>query len=195
MKAAQKHLAQLRAELGSLNIKANNTALGEVVRQANILSGAVAKRVETGETTDVPIRIDYMGTGIPRTQKTYDTYTVGGILSPEEKSLIIEQTAQFLQAANVNLLAEDRNTKMAAVNAVQTVARDYVRSKFAIVRDDITDVQVGDNTFKSYGIKPNPNLGAAITSNLDGYRYEEQNGVAYLIKRDKSGNELHRQLL
>lgn len=195
MKAAQKHLAQLRAELGSLNIKANNTALGEVVRQANLLSGAVARRVETGETTDVPIRIDYMGTGIPRTQKTYDTYTVGGILSPEEKSLIIEQTAQFLQAANVNLLAEDRNTKMAAVNAVQTVARDYVRSKFAIVRDDITDVQVGDNTFKSYGIKPNPNLGAAITSNLDGYRYEEQNGAKYLVKRDKNGNELHRQLL
>ena len=195
MKSAQKHLAQLRAALGTMDIKANDTALGEVVRQANLLSGGITRRVETGEVARRPVEIDGIGTGVVREMKLYDTYNVGGFLSPEEKSLIIEQTAQFLQAANVNLLAEDRNTKMAAVNAVQTVARDYVRSKFAIVRDDITDVQVGDNTFKSYGIKPNPNLGAAITSNLDGYRYEEQNGAAYLVKRDKNGNELHRQLL
>ena len=100
-----------------------------------------------------------------------------------------------MQAANVNLLAEDTKTRQQAVDAAQAVARDYVRSKFAVVRDDVTDVQVGDNTFKSYGIKPNPNLGATITTNLDGYRYEEQNGVPYLVKRDKNNQVLHRQLL
>ena len=120
---------------------------------------------------------------------------MGGFLTPEEKSLIIEQAAQFLQAANVNLLAEDTNTRTQAVAAVQTVARDYVRSKFAINRDDVMDVQVGENTFKSYGIKPNPRLGADVKSRLDGYRYQEENGAAYLIKRDKNNKELHRQLL
>lgn len=195
MKKAQTQLSQLRTALGQMDIKADDTALGEVVRQANLLSGGTTRRVETGEVARRPVVIYGMGTGVVREMKLYDTYNVGGFLSPEEKSLIIEQTAQFLQASKVNLLAKDRATKQAAVAAAQAVARDYVRSKFGIVRNDVMDVQVGDNTFKSYGIKPNPNLGAAISSNLDGYRYEEQNGVAYLIKRDKRGNELHRQLL
>jgi len=195
MKKARKNLAQLRTALGEMDIKANDTVLGEVVRQANILSGGTEQRVPTGTVTKVPVEIDGVVTSLTKDSPDYETYYIGGILSPEEKGIIIEQSAQFLQAANVNLLAEDRQTKQAAVNAVQAVARDYVRSKFGIVRDDVTDVQVGNNTFKSYGIKPNPNLGASITSNLDGYRYEEENGVAYLIKRDKRGNVLHRQLL
>lgn len=195
MKQAQKDLAQLRGALGNMDIKANDTVLGEVVRQANILSGGTEQRVPTGTVTKVPVEIDGVVTSLTKDSPDYETYYIGGILSPEEKGIIIEQSAQFLQAANVNLLAEDRQTKQAAVNAVQAVARDYVRSKFGIVRDDVTDVQVGNNTFKSYGIKPNPTLGASITSNLDGYRYEEENGVAYLIKRDKRGNVLHRQLL
>lgn len=199
MKQAKEDLAKLRTALGEMNIKANDTVLGEVVRQANILSGGTETSVETGEmiTLGTPMIVGVPGAMPPiqRKVKEYETYYIGGILSPEEKGIIIEQSAQFLQAANVNLLAEDRQTKQAAVNAVQAVARDYVRNKFAVVRDDVTDVQVGNNTFKSYGIKPNPNLGASITSNLDGYRYEEENGVAYLIKRDKRGNVLHRQLL
>ena len=195
MKQAQKDLARLRGALGDMDIKANDTALGEVVRQANILSGGTERRIETGEVTKVPVMIDGVMTPLTNDVKNYETHFVGGILSAEEKGLIVEQSAQFLQAANVNLLAEDPKTRQQARAAVQTVARDYVRSKFGVVRDDVTDVQVGDNTFKSYGIKPNPNLGASITSNLDGYRYEEQNGVAYLVKRDKRGNELHRQLL
>jgi len=195
MKKAQKDLEKLRGALGNMDIKANDTVLGEVVRQANLLSGGVERRVETGEVTKVPVEIDGVVTPLTRDVKNYETHFVGGILSPEEKGLIVEQTAQLLQAANVNLLAEDTKTRQQAVAAAQTVARDYVRSKFAVVRDDVTDVQVGDNTFKSYGIKPNPNLGAAITTNLDGYRYEEQNGVAYLVKRDKNNQVLHRQLL
>ena len=195
MKQAKEDLAKLRTALGNMDIKANDTVLGEVVRQANLLSGGVERRVETGEVTKVPVEIDGVVTPLTRDVKNYETHFVGGILSPEEKGIIIEQTAQFLQAANVNLLAEDTKTRQQAVDAAQAVARDYVRSKFAVVRDDVTDVQVGDNTFKSYGIKPNPNLGATITTNLDGYRYEEQNGVPYLVKRDKNNQVLHRQLL
>lgn len=195
LKKAEKQLSQLRQALGTMDIKANDTALGEIVRQANLLSDGTTRRAETSEVNKIPVAIDGMGTGIPRNMKHYDTYAVGGFLTPEEKSLIIEQAAQFLQAANVNLLAEDTNTRTQAVAAVQTVARDYVRSKFAINRDDVTDVQVGENTFKSYGIKPNPRLGADVKSRLDGYRYQEENGAAYLIKRDKNNNVLHRQLL
>lgn len=195
MKKAQKDLAQLRSALAQIDIKANDTALGEVVRQANLLTGATAQRVDTGEVTKVPVMINDVMTPLTRDEKNYETYYVGGILSPEERGIIIEQAAQFLQAANVNLLGEDRQTKKAASDAVQAVARDYVRNKFAVVLDDVQDVQVGDNTFKSYGIKPNKNLGANVSANLDGYRYEEQNGVAYLIKRDKNNNVLHRQLL
>lgn len=196
LKKAEKQLSQLRQALGTMDIKANDTALGEIVRQANLLSDGVEKRAETGTTTRLaPLEVEGISLLNDREVKNYENYPVGGFLTPEEKSLIIEQAAQFLQAANVNLLAEDTNTRTQAVAAVQTVARDYVRSKFAINRDDVMDVQVGENTFKSYGIKPNPRLGADVKSRLDGYRYQEENGAAYLIKRDKNNKELHRQLL
>ncbi|WP_428081885.1 hypothetical protein [Candidatus Avelusimicrobium fimicolum] len=196
LKKAEKQLSQLRQALGTMDIKANDTALGEIVRQANLLSDGAEKRAETGTTTRLaPLEVEGISLLNDREVKNYENYPVGGFLTPEEKSLIIEQAAQFLQAANVNLLAEDTNTRTQAVAAVQTVARDYVRSKFAINRDDVMDVQVGENTFKSYGIKPNPRLGADVKSRLDGYRYQEENGAAYLIKRDKNNKELHRQLL
>ena len=196
LKKAEKQLSQLRQALGTMDIKANDTALGEIVRQANLLSDGALKRAETGTTTRLaPLEVEGISLLNDREVKNYENYPVGGFLTPEEKSLIIEQAAQFLQAANVNLLAEDTNTRTQAVAAVQTVARDYVRSKFAINRDDVMDVQVGENTFKSYGIKPNPRLGADVKSRLDGYRYQEENGAAYLIKRDKNNKELHRQLL
>lgn len=196
LKKAEKQLTQLRQALGTMDIKANDTALGEIVRQANLLSDGAEKRAETGTTTRLaPLEVEGISLLNDREVKNYENYPVGGFLTPEEKSLIIEQAAQFLQAANVNLLAEDTNTRTQAVAAVQTVARDYVRSKFAINRDDVMDVQVGENTFKSYGIKPNPRLGADVKSRLDGYRYQEENGAAYLIKRDKNNKELHRQLL
>lgn len=196
LKKAEKQLSQLRQALGTMDIKANDTALGEIVRQANLLSDGAEKRAETGTTTRLaPLEVEGNSLLNDREVKNYENYPVGGFLTPEEKSLIIEQAAQFLQAANVNLLAEDTNTRTQAVAAVQTVARDYVRSKFAINRDDVMDVQVGENTFKSYGIKPNPRLGADVKSRLDGYRYQEENGAAYLIKRDKNNKELHRQLL
>lgn len=196
LKKAKKQLSQLRQALGTMDIKANDTALGEIVRQANLLSDGAEKRAETGTTTRLaPLEVEGISLLNDREVKNYENYPVGGFLTPEEKSLIIEQAAQFLQAANVNLLAEDTNTRTQAVAAVQTVARDYVRSKFAINRDDVMDVQVGENTFKSYGIKPNPRLGADVKSRLDGYRYQEENGAAYLIKRDKNNKELHRQLL
>lgn len=196
LKKAEKQLSQLRQALGAMDIQANDTALGEIVRQANLLSDGAEKRAETGTTTRLaPLEVEGISLLNDREVKNYENYPVGGFLTPEEKSLIIEQAAQFLQAANVNLLAEDTNTRTQAVAAVQTVARDYVRSKFAINRDDVMDVQVGENTFKSYGIKPNPRLGADVKSRLDGYRYQEENGAAYLIKRDKNNKELHRQLL
>lgn len=196
LKKAEKQLSQLRQALGTMDIQANDTALGEIVRQANLLSDGAEKRAETGTTTRLaPLEVEGISLLNDREVKNYENYLVGGFLTPEEKSLIIEQAAQFLQAANVNLLAEDTNTRTQAVAAVQTVARDYVRSKFAINRDDVMDVQVGENTFKSYGIKPNPRLGADVKSRLDGYRYQEENGAAYLIKRDKNNKELHRQLL
>jgi hypothetical protein len=196
LKKAKKQLSQLRQALGTMDIQANDTALGEIVRQANLLSDGAEKRAETGTTTRLaPLEVEGISLLNDREVKNYENYPVGGFLTPEEKSLIIEQAAQFLQAANVNLLAEDTNTRTQAVAAVQTVARDYVRSKFAINRDDVMDVQVGENTFKSYGIKPNPRLGADVKSRLDGYRYQEENGAAYLIKRDKNNKELHRQLL
>lgn len=196
LKKAEKQLSQLRQALGTMDIQANDTALGEIVRQANLLSDGAEKRAETGTTTRLaPLEVEGISLLNDREVKNYKNYPVGGFLTPEEKSLIIEQAAQFLQAANVNLLAEDTNTRTQAVAAVQTVARDYVRSKFAINRDDVMDVQVGENTFKSYGIKPNPRLGADVKSRLDGYRYQEENGAAYLIKRDKNNKELHRQLL
>lgn len=199
LKKAKEDLAHLYAALGNMKMKEDDTALGEVVKQTNRLINGDKKSVETGDVTvlgtTAPVGIPGILRPTPRTVKNYEDVPIGGILTPEEKGLIVEQAVQELQAAHVNLLAEDRQTRQAAVAAVQTVARDYVRSKFAIVHEDVTDVQVGDNTFKSYGIKPNPNLGAAITSNLDGYRYEEQNGAAYLIKRDKRGNELHKQLV
>lgn len=196
LKKAEKQLSQLRQALGTMDIQANDTALGEIVRQANLLSDGAEKRAETGTTTRLaPLEVEGISLLNDREVKNYENYPMGGFLTPEEKSLIIEQAAQFLQAANVNLLAEDTNTRTQAVAAVQTVARDYVRSKFAINRDDVMDVQVGENTFKSYGIKPNPRLGADVKSRLDGYRYQEENGAAYLIKRDKNNKELHRQLL
>lgn len=196
LKKAEKQLSQLRQALGTMDIQANDTALGEIVRQANLLSDGAEKRAETGTTTRLaPLEVEGISLLNDREVKNYENYPVGGFLTPEEKSLIIEQSAQFLQAANVNLLSEDTNTRTQAVAAVQTVARDYVRSKFAINRDDVMDVQVGENTFKSYGIKPNPRLGADVKSRLDGYRYQEENGAAYLIKRDKNNKELHRQLL
>lgn len=196
LKKAEKQLSQLRQALGTMDIQANDTALGEIVRQANLLSDGAEKRAETGTTTRLaPLEVEGISLLNDREVKNYENYPVGGFLTPEEKSLIIEQAAQFLQAANVNLLSEDTNTRTQAVAAVQTVARDYVRSKFAINRDDVMDVQVGENTFKSYGIKPNPRLGADVKSRLDGYRYQEENGAAYLIKRDKNNKELHRQLL
>lgn len=191
---AQKDLSHLRAALGNMDIKANNTVLGEVVKQTNLLAGAREQWT--------PKQPYHAVVGVPGVMQPaqynnteYETERVGGILTPEEKGVIVETAVNALQTQNVNLLAVDGRTKSQAASVVQQVARDYVRNKFAINQEDVTDVQVGNNTFKSYGIKPNPNLGASIASNLDGYRYEEQNGVAYLIKRDKNGNELHRQLL
>lgn len=194
MTQAQKDLSHLRAALGNMDIKANNTVLGEVVKQTNLLSGAREQWT--------PQRPYHAVVGMPGVMQPtqynstgYDTERIGGILTPEEKGVIVETAVNALQTQNVNLLATDAATKKQVDTVVQQVARDYVRSKFAVNEDDVTDVQVGNNTFKSYGIKPNANLGASITANLDGYRYEEQNGVAYLIKRDKNGNELHKQLL
>lgn len=189
-KKAEKDLTQLRQALGSMKIKQNDTALGEIAKQADLLSGARTKVVATGYYTPKG-----GWDGISRPGEIKEPYQVGGILTPEEKGIIVQRAANFLQAANINLLAEDNQARQAAVAATQTIARDYVKSKFAVVRDDVTDVQVGNETFKSYGIKPNPNLGESVRTNLDGYRYEEHNGVAYLIKRDKNNNELHRQLL
>lgn len=196
MKSAQKHLAQLRQALGTMQAKPNDTVYGEVVRQANLLSNGGKARGEAGSTSRLgPMEVEGISLLKEREVKNYEDYNIGGFFLPEEKSFIIEQTVWALQRKNINLLAEDPDTLNLAKQAVQEVAKKYMDNRYAINRNDVMDVQVGDNTFKSYGIKPNPNLGAAITSNLDGYRYEKQNGVAYLVKRDKNNNVLHRQLL
>lgn len=199
LKKAKEELSHLYAVLGNMTIKEDDTALGEVVKQVNLLINGDKKSTETGDVTilgtTAPVGIPGILRPTPRTVKNYEDVPVGGILTPEEKGVIIETTVNGLQTGSVDLLSTDEATKKQVSAAAQNVARDYVRRKFAIVYDDVTDVQVGNNTFKSYGIKPNANLGASILANLDGYRYEEQNGVACLIKRDKNGNELHKQLL
>lgn len=196
---AKKNLAQLRQALGTMGIKANDTALGEIVRQANLLANGSKVRGEEGSTTThfAPPKLE--GFSLPKATeveiKDYKDYDIGGFFLPEEKSFIIEQAVWALQRKKVNLLAEDPDTLNLAKQTVQEVAKQYMDYRYSINRDDVMDVQVGENTFKSYGIKPNPRLGADIKSRLDGYRYEKINDTAYLVKRDKNNNVLHRQLL
>lgn len=193
---AKQHLAQLRQALGTMQAKPNDTVYGEVVRQANLLSDGAEKRVETGTTTRVaPLEVEGFSLPNGREVKNYEDYNIGGFFLPEEKSFIIEQTVWALQRKNINLLAEDPDTLNLAKQAVQEVAKQYMDNRYTINRNDVMDVQVGENTFKSYGIKPNPNLGIALQNNITGYRYEEINDTAYLVKRDKNNNVLHRQLL
>lgn len=196
---AKKNLAQLRQALGTMGIKANDTALGEIVRQANLLANGSKVRGEEGSTTTHFAPPELEGFSLPKATeveiKDYKDYDIGGFFLPEEKSFIIEQAAWALQRKKVNLLAEDPDTLNLAKQTVQEVAKQYMDYRYSINRDDVMDVQVGENTFKSYGIKPNPRLGADIKSRLDGYRYEKINDTAYLVKRDKNNNVLHRQLL
>lgn len=193
---AKQHLAQLRQALGTMQAKPNDTVYGEVVRQANLLSDGAEKRVETGTTTRLaPLEVEGFSLPNGREVKNYEDYNIGGFFLPEEKSFIIEQTVWALQRKNINLLAEDPDTLNLAKQAVQEVAKQYMDNRYTINRNDVMDVQVGENTFKSYGIKPNPNLGIALQNNIIGYRYEEINDTAYLVKRDKNNNVLHRQLL
>ena len=193
---AKQHLAQLRQALGTMEAKPNDTVYGEVVRQANLLSDGAEKRVETGTTTRLaPLEVEGFSLPNGREVKNYEDYNIGGFFLPEEKSFIIEQTVWALQRKNINLLAEDPDTLNLAKQAVQEVAKQYMDNRYTINRNDVMDVQVGENTFKSYGIKPNPNLGIALQNNITGYRYEEINDTAYLVKRDKNNNVLHRQLL
>ena len=193
---AKQHLAQLRQALGTMQAKPNDTVYGEVVRQANLLSDGAEKRVETGTTTLLaPMEVEGFSLPNGREVKNYEDYNIGGFFLPEEKSFIIEQTVWALQRKNINLLAEDPDTLNLAKQAVQEVAKQYMDNRYTINRNDVMDVQVGENTFKSYGIKPNPNLGIALQNNITGYRYEEINDTAYLVKRDKNNNVLHRQLL
>ncbi len=193
---AKQHLAQLRQALGTMQAKPNDTVYGEVVRQANLLSDGAEKRVETGTTTRLaPLEVEGFSLPNGREVKNYEDYNIGGFFLPEEKSFIIEQTVWALQRKNINLLAEDPDTLNLAKQAVQEVAKQYMDNRYTINRNDVMDVQVGENTFKSYGIKPNPNLGIALQNNITGYRYEEINDTAYLVKRDKNNNVLHRQLL
>lgn len=196
---AKKNLAQLRQALGTMGIKANDTALGEIVRQANLLSNGGKVRGEEGSTTTHFAPPELEGFSLPKATeveiKDYKDYDIGGFFLPEEKSFIIEQAVWALQRKKVNLLAEDPDTLNLAKQTVQEVAKQYMDYRYSINRDDVMDVQVGENTFKSYGIKPNPRLGADIKSRLDGYRYEKINDTAYLVKRDKNNNVLHRQLL
>lgn len=196
---AKKNLAQLRQALGTMGIKANDTALGEIVRQANLLANGSKVRGEEGSTTTHFAPPELEGFSLPKATeveiKDYKDYDIGGFFLPEEKSFIIEQAVWALQRKKVNLLAEDPDTLNLAKQTVQEVAKQYMDYRYSINRDDVMDVQVGENTFKSYGIKPNPRLGADIKSRLDGYRYEKINDTAYLVKRDKNNNVLHRQLL
>ena len=193
---AKQHLAQLRQALGTMQAKPNDTVYGEVVRQANLLSDGAEKRVETGTTTLLaPLEVEGFSLPNGREVKNYEDYNIGGFFLPEEKSFIIEQTVWALQRKNINLLAEDPDTLNLAKQAVQEVAKQYMDNRYTINHNDVMDVQVGENTFKSYGIKPNPNLGIALQNNITGYRYEEINDTAYLVKRDKNNNVLHRQLL
>lgn len=193
---AKQHLAQLRQALGTMQAKPNDTVYGEVVRQANLLSDGAEKRVETATTTRLaPLEVEGISLLNDREVKNYEDYNIGGFFLPEEKSFIIEQTVWALQRKNINLLAEDPDTLNLAKQAVQEVAKQYMDNRYTINRNDVMDVQVGENTFKSYGIKPNPNLGIALQNNITGYRYEEINDTAYLVKRDKNNNVLHRQLL
>ena len=193
---AKQHLAQLRQALGTMEAKPNDTVYGEVVRQANLLSNGGKVRVEAGSTTLLaPMEVEGFSLPNGREVKNYEDYNIGGFFLPEEKSFIIEQTVWALQRKNINLLAEDPDTLNLAKQAVQEVAKQYMDNRYTINRNDVMDVQVGENTFKSYGIKPNPNLGIALQNNITGYRYEEINDTAYLVKRDKNNNVLHRQLL
>lgn len=193
---AKQHLAQLRQALGTMQAKPNDTVYGEVVRQANLLSNGGKVRVEAGSTTLLaPMEVEGFSLPNGREVKNYEDYNIGGFFLPEEKSFIIEQTVWALQRKNINLLAEDPDTLNLAKQAVQEVAKQYMDNRYTINRNDVMDVQVGENTFKSYGIKPNPNLGIALQNNITGYRYEEINDTAYLVKRDKNNNVLHRQLL
>lgn len=193
---AKQHLAQLRQALGTMEAKPNDTVYGEVVRQANLLSNGGKVRGEAGSTSRLaPMEVEGISLLKEREVKNYEDYNIGGFFLPEEKSFIIEQTVWALQRKNINLLAEDPDTLNLAKQAVQEVAKQYMDNRYTINRNDVMDVQVGENTFKSYGIKPNPRLGADIKSRLDGYRYEKINDTAYLVKRDKNNNVLHRQLL
>ena len=193
---AKQHLAQLRQALGTMQAKPNDTVYGEVVRQANLLSNGGKVRGEAGSTSRLaPMEVEGISLLKEREVKDYEDYNIGGFFLPEEKSFIIEQTVWALQRKNINLLAEDPDTLNLAKQAVQEVAKQYMDNRYTINRNDVMDVQVGENTFKSYGIKPNPNLGIALQNNITGYRYEEINDTAYLVKRDKNNNVLHRQLL
>lgn len=193
---AKQHLAQLRQALGTMQAKPNDTVYGEVVRQANLLSNGGKVRGEAGSTSRLaPMEVEGISLLKEREVKNYEDYNIGGFFLPEEKSFIIEQTVWALQRKNINLLAEDPDTLNLAKQAVQEVAKQYMDNRYTINRNDVMDVQVGENTFKSYGIKPNPNLGIALQNNITGYRYEEINDTAYLVKRDKNNNVLHRQLL
>ncbi len=193
---AKQHLAQLRQALGTMEAKPNDTALGEIVRQANLLSNGGKVRGEAGSTSRLaPMEVEGISLLKEREVKNYEDYNIGGFFLPEEKSFIIEQTVWALQRKNINLLAEDPDTLNLAKQAVQEVAKQYMDNRYTINRNDVMDVQVGENTFKSYGIKPNPNLGIALQNNITGYRYEEINDTAYLVKRDKNNNVLHKQLL
>lgn len=193
---AKQHLAQLRQALGTMGAKPNDTVYGEVVRQANLLSNGGKVRGEAGSTSRLaPMEVEGISLLKEREVKKYEDYNIGGFFLPEEKSFIIEQTVWALQRKNINLLAEDPDTLNLAKQAVQEVAKQYMDNRYTINRNDVMDVQVGENTFKSYGIKPNPNLGIALQNNITGYRYEEINDTAYLVKRDKNNNVLHRQLL
>lgn len=193
---AKQHLAQLRQALGTMEAKPNDTVYGEVVRQANLLSNGGKVRGEAGSTSRLaPMEVEGISLLKEREVKNYEDYNIGGFFLPEEKSFIIEQTVWALQRKNINLLAEDPDTLNLAKQAVQEVAKQYMDNRYTINRNDVMDVQVGENTFKSYGIKPNPNLGIALQNNITGYRYEEINDTAYLVKRDKNNNVLHRQLL
>ena len=201
-KKAQGKVAVMRKVLGTMDVTPSNlgseTVGGSVVRQIQLLTNGGEHTIETGNTVKLPIVVEDMELPFYNEIPEKKTYEVGPILLPEEKGMLIEDTFARLQEAGINLETEKAEEKETARAIMQNVVRRYLQQKFVPDYDDISQIQYGDNIITSYAIKPNPNLGAKLTSNLtsnyDKYRLEVLNGVRRLVRRDEKGNIIHSQL-
>lgn len=186
-KEATKHLATARKALSQVAPKIDTeSALGAAVKEIHTLIDG--GKTQVGIKKNQTFRSGFMGDTYAVEVETPDYQEFGGILTQEETSKALENATKKLYSAGINLTSEDAKDIAAARVAVQTSLHDTISQKFAIDTEDVTDVQYGNNTFKSYGLKANPNSGTALSSNLKGYRYEERNNFAFLVLRDENGN-------